>query len=544
MKRANLFAAVLFVAATCAGYVYGQGAGLADLDAAVETKLFARSQADMERVVTHCENAIRMGLDQDQERFAKLLLTSTLYEHADVLTQGVFTGRPAGPFFDERRKKSLELLEKAVAVDDQLSFIHYRIAQLHALPDGDRGKALEAVRAAVRTAKDDKKQLSDALLLRGNLSDDEQQKLADFNQAILINPENADALRTRGLWHLQNDNHEEAVADFTELLKINPDDLIANNALAEAFTNLQKFDEALAHLNKAIEASPDAAPMYTLRARVHAMKDDLKSAEADLNKALELEPRDAGSLLMRARLYLTKDDAKSAKKDIQQALIIRPGLVEGIMLRSVISADEGNFDAAAADMRLLLRAQPDNMLWRVQLARYYNAGKRPRAAVEIYTTILEEDPQNVDALRGRADALLSIGKHAEAIADFDEALKHAPEDSGVLNNLAWVLATSPEDKLRDGKRSIELGTKACEVTDFKQAHILSTLAAGYAEFGDFESAMKWSGKAVELGKDADEEMQKQLKAELDSYKEKKPWREKQTVEERPEPNRGGGNFEL
>ena len=71
----------------------------------------------------------------------------------------------------------------------------------------------------------------------------------------------------------------------------------------------------------------------------------------------------------------------------------------------------------------------------------------------------------------------------------------APEESGLLNNLAWVLATSPNDKVRDGKRSIELATKACELTEYKEAHILSTLASGYAEEGDFETAKKWSAKA-------------------------------------------------
>jgi hypothetical protein len=101
----------------------------------------------------------------------------------------------------------------------------------------------------------------------------------------------------------------------------------------------------------------------------------------------------------------------------------------------------------------------------------------------------------------------------------------------VLNNLAWVLATSPDDKLRDGKRSIELGTKACEVTEYKQAHILSTLAAGYAETGQWDEAVKWSKKAVEAGEGS---MKEQLEKELASYQEKKPWRERQDMEEKDE----------
>jgi tetratricopeptide (TPR) repeat protein len=111
------------------------------------------------------------------------------------------------------------------------------------------------------------------------------------------------------------------------------------------------------------------------------------------------------------------------------------------------------------------------------------------------------------------------------------ALKIQPEDSGLLNNLAWVLATSPEDELRDGQRALELATKACELTDYEEAHILSTLASTYAELGDFDTAVKWSEKAVEAGEG---ETKNQLKEELESYREQKPWREKQETKEKVE----------
>ena len=130
---------------------------------------------------------------------------------------------------------------------------------------------------------------------------------------------------------------------------------------------------------------------------------------------------------------------------------------------------------------------------------------RPRKAIEAATQILRKDPDNFAALRFRADAYLNIGKHAEAIADFDKAYALKEDDESLLNNFAWVLATSPDDKLRDGARAVKLATKAAEATGYETPHILSTLAAAYAETGDFENAAKWSQKAVELSqKDVDE----------------------------------------
>jgi tetratricopeptide (TPR) repeat protein len=170
---------------------------------------------------------------------------------------------------------------------------------------------------------------------------------------------------------------------------------------------------------------------------------------------------------------------------------------------------------------------------------------RPNKAIELADEILKankpewkEFAHRVHRLRG--DARLSVGKHVEAIADFEKAIELVPADekesrSGLLNNLAWVLATSPKDEIRNGKRSVELGTEACELTEFKEAHILSTLAAGYAEIGNFEEAIKWSSKAVELGSQENAEQLDQLRKELESYQQNKPWREQQDVQEKKAP---------
>jgi Flp pilus assembly protein TadD len=156
-------------------------------------------------------------------------------------------------------------------------------------------------------------------------------------------------------------------------------------------------------------------------------------------------------------------------------------------------------------------------------------------AIETYQSLLKLVPDDWRVRRGLADALLNVGRQAEAIQEYEKALKAEPKDEGVLNNLAWVLCTSPDDKLRNGRRALELANEVCKQTDYKLPHILSTLAAAYAEMGDFDNAVKWINKGLELAKNAkptgkdDQETSKEtvesLQKELASYKAKKPTRE-------------------
>ncbi len=145
------------------------------------------------------------------------------------------------------------------------------------------------------------------------------------------------------------------------------------------------------------------------------------------------------------------------------------------------------------------------------------------------------------AMRRRGDAYLSVGQQADAIRDYEAALAIQPDETGLLNNLAWVLATSPTDELRDGKRALELAQRACQLTDHKLPHMLSTLAACYAELGDFAGAIEYSEKAVALDPE-----EPQLANELASYRDKKPWREIQETKENPQELKipGGGTTDL
>jgi tetratricopeptide (TPR) repeat protein len=301
----------------------------------------------------------------------------------------------------------------------------------------------------------------------------------------------------------------------------------------EQLVTLGKTEAAIKLLGEAIEANPSEG-FFRLRGLIRRANGDDVEAAKDFSKAIELQPKDPISLLQRAEISLAKGDLKGAKNDFDDAIRVESRVSESLAamrVRCYIAVEEGRLADAINDMTLIAKANPEDAFWSLQLASLFVQDKRPSNAVRILSEVLLREPKNIAALRSRADTLLGMGRHSEAIKDYEQALQFGIANpslkSGVLNNLAWVLATSPDDSLRNGKRSIELATEAASLSDYKEPYILSTLAAAYAEAGDFEAAIEWSKKAIDLGRRGEQDNVKQLEQELNSFEKKEPLREKQ-----------------
>jgi tetratricopeptide (TPR) repeat protein len=486
--RPNYLQWLLSVAAVLAcGAVHGNEDGQSLLDQATDTKLAAENVADLNQVIKLCQDALKAGLDEGNTKFANGLLASTLTQRAELVCHELFE-QPVTP---NRGRKLVQMaladLEQTLKIDSEQGEAQYLIGRLYAhLGEGE--KALKALDEAVRLSADEPQTKARALIIRANLKQDADQRQADYDEAVKLTPRDANVLRFRGMHYLTQNKLDAAIADLDAAIELDPKDADTHEARGVALSLAQKYDEALESFNKAIELEPNEAAAYTHRARIRAMKGDMPAALADVERSLKL----------------------------------LPGSVAALQLHASLLGNAGKFEEALTDLNVLRRAMPDNPELLLHIASVYQAAKQPHKAIATYDHIVETHPKVAAAFRGRADAHLSAGNQAQAVADYEAALQLEPKNSGVLNNLAWVLATSPEKKLRDGKRSIDLAKLACEVTEYKQAHILSTLAAGYAETGDFETAITWSKKAVESG---GEEIKSQLNKELESYQAGKPWRE-------------------
>ena len=488
-----LIAAICLAGSLVAPSARAENEGQADLDKAMQLRLKMTddtiSLTDLSEVIRLTESAMEKGLAKSNRPFAQSLLASTLVRRGVDTAKAITHAGGLDSNWAEYRKLALADLERGVALDAKQPRAVLLIAKLNVdLPGGDAKRAAQAIDETIKLSGDDPMLRAEALVLRTNLHTDPNDKAVDLDQAAVV------------------------------------------------LAKIKKYDEAQGLVDKALALAPDAAvPLLVEKARIYVLAEKMKDALEALNKADAAAPDNPDLLLLRAGIRLELGQKDQALADVERVLVARPDAPDALRLRAVLLFDSKKLDAAVADLEKLHQLDPKDEPVLLELAMVYQAQKKYDKAVEVYSGVLRQHPDRWKFLRGRGDVLLSAGKRGEAITDFDKALAQQPKDINLLNNLAWVLATAPEDKLRDGKRALKLATQACELTGYKRDYILSTLAAAYAETGDFDKARKWAAKAVQLG-GTSKEYGASLKKELASYQASKPWREAlPEPEEKPAP---------
>ena len=152
----------------------------------------------------------------------------------------------------------------------------------------------------------------------------------------------------------------------------------------------------------------------------------------------------------------------------------------------------------------------------------YQALKVNRKAAADFSKAIKLGRKNPMTFAARANALLFEKEYAGAIDGYMKTLELDPDSAMAGNNLAWVLATCPDDRLRDGRKAVEYASKACAL-DGKKAYNLGTLAAACAEVGDFGRAVEWQQKALDLREGYSDEDVEKAKQRLKLYQDGMPY---------------------
>ncbi len=258
-------------------------------------------------------------------------------------------------------------------------------------------------------------------------------------------------------WELGRQGQHAGAADlWRQVLAIDPDDAKANNNMGFVLANLGRLDEAIAHWQKALAADSEYAEVHRNLARALSGSGRFAESIPHWRKTVELEPGDAEARYNFGVVLLRQGDARGAIEQFRAALALQPGDAQTHNDLGVALLQQKQYDAATSEFQ---RA--------IALA-----------------------PKFAQACFNLGSAFYLMGRTADALAQWRRGLALEPDNLAALRRAAWILATSPDDALRNGSEAVQFGVRAVKLAGESDAAALDALAAAYAEAGRFADAQE------------------------------------------------------
>jgi tetratricopeptide (TPR) repeat protein len=268
--------------------------------------------------------------------------------------------------------------------------------------------------------------------------------------------------------------------------------------------------------------------IYTWRASAYIGKNEFKKAEQDADQAIRLTPQNPGGYIQRASIYHHTANYEKAIEYCTTAIRLDPKFARAYFNRGASLCLKDEQERAIADYNEALRLDPNfpGIYYNLALSEK-KLGRIDRAIADLNEAIRRK-PTDALSYSMRGSAYAATGNYHAAESDLTEATRLFESDYSAFNSLAWFRATCPETSLRNGAEAVRMATKACAQTKWEKPSEIDTLAAAYAETGDFEQAVKYETLALKLP-EPDAKVLEHLQQHLSLFQDHKPYRSEPNV---------------
>jgi tetratricopeptide (TPR) repeat protein len=319
-----------------------------------------------------------------------------------------------------------------------------------------------------------------------------------WRATIAVNPNCWMAHDNLGLFYLQHGQAEEAIAQYQQTLEIKPDCTEARNNLGLAYFKRGETEEAMAQYEKVLESKPsDAAARYNLGLALF-QQGKLEAAIAQYREALKSQPDSAETRIALGFALSKNGEPEEAIVQYRKALEIAPENAGALSNLGNALLVKGDLDGAMACFK---KATAINQL---PVEAWYNLGNgflqrgQLDQAIASYQQAIKINPRYADTCANLGVAYFKEGQTKQAMDAWQQALEINPGQLYVQNNLAWLLATTPDASLRNGTKAVALAAQANEMSGGGNPTVLHTLAAAYAEAGSYKLAASTARRSREL----------------------------------------------
>ena len=319
-------------------------------------------------------------------------------------------------------------------------------------------------------------------------------------EAVRLDPELVEAHVNLGRVLARQRKPEEAIPHFTEALRLDPDMPEAHFSMGHALAEQHQLDTALGHYAEAVRLKPDYADAHYEMANVLTQRHKLAAAIEHYTEVLRTRPEFADAHYDLANVLREQGRTPEAIEHYLEAVRLGPRFVDARNNLGLSLAEEGRLAEAEEQLTRGLAVQPDFAPAQLNLGR----------------------------------VLAHEGRAADAAKHFAKAVQLRPNVAEFAAGYAWFLATSPDPRERDGARAVALAEKACKQTAERDAGVLGTLAAAYAEAGRFADAVETGRRAIRVAHASEQEpLIPNLEQRLRLYENGQPFHESAAVDGKP-----------